>query len=82
METGWTGDGPARLNALFAEALPEVNWTEDRYQGYVRVEFTQTDAQVDFVAVDTYLSRDYRVSRLRRTVIRKQDGGLMLEAEG
>ena len=81
VETGWTGDGPARLNALFAEALPEVNWTEDRYQGYVRVEFTQTDAQVDFVAVDTCLSRDYRVSRLRRTVIRKQAGGLMLETE-
>ena len=81
VETGWTGDGPARLNALFAEALPEVNWTEDRYQGYVRVEFTQTDAQVDFVAVDTCLSRDYRVSRLRRTVIRKQASGLMLETE-
>jgi len=82
VETGWMGDGPERLNRLFTEALPEVNWTEDRFQGYVRVELKKTHAQVDFIAVDTCLSPDYRTRRLRRTVIRKTAAGLMLETGG
>jgi alkaline phosphatase D len=82
VETGWLGDGPARLNRLFAQSLPEVNWTEDRFQGYVRLEFTKAEAQVDFIAVDTCLSPEYRTRSLRRTVIRRTASGLMLETGG
>lgn len=80
VETGWTEDGPERLNALFAAALPEVNWTEDRYQGYVRVELTAAKASVEFLAVDTCLSPEYRLSCLRKTLVRRQGGKLLVQA--
>jgi phosphodiesterase/alkaline phosphatase D-like protein len=80
VETGWIGDGPELLNAAFAERLPEVNWTEDRYQGFVRVELTAAEASVEFLAVDTCLSPDYRISRLRKILIRRLDGNLYVEA--
>ena len=81
VETGWTGDGPELLNAAFAERLPEVNWTEDRYQGFVRVELTAAEASVEFLAVDTCLSPDYRISRLRKILIRRLDDNLYIEAQ-
>jgi hypothetical protein len=76
---GWLEDGPERLNKLFADALAEVNWTEDRYQGYVRIELSRTEAQVDFVAVNTCLSPEYKVRSLRKTLIRKLDSQLVLQ---
>lgn len=81
VETGWTGDGPERLNALFAAALPEVNWTEDRFQGYVRVVLTRSSADVEFVAVDTCLSPDYSLKSLRKTRIEKQADGFALTSD-
>ena len=79
VETGWLEDGPERLNKLFADALAEVNWTEDRYQGYVRIELSRTEAQVDFVAVNTCLSPEYKVRTVRKTLIRKLDSQLVLQ---
>lgn len=80
VETGWIGDGPERLNALFSAALPEVNWTEDRHQGYVRIELTASEARLEFLAVSTCLSPEYRLSRLRKSVIRRVGGHLEVQA--
>jgi len=80
VETGWMGDGPERLNALFSAALPEVNWTEDRHQGYVRIELTASEARSEFLAVSTCLSPEYRLSRLRKSVIRRVGGNLEVQA--
>lgn len=76
---GWLEDGPKWLNKLFADALAEVNWTEDRYQGYVRIELSRADSKVDFVAVNICLSPEYKVRSLRKTLIRKLDSQLVLQ---
>ena len=81
VETGWTGDGPQRLNALFAAALPEVNWAEDRYQGYVRAKLTALEARIEFLAVSTCLTPEYRVIPLRKSVIQRLDGTLQLTVQ-
>jgi phosphodiesterase/alkaline phosphatase D-like protein len=80
VETGWIGDAPEQLNALFSAALPEVNWTEDRHQGYVRIELTASEARSEFLAVSTCLSTEYRLSRLRKSVIRRVGGNLEVQA--
>lgn len=81
VDTGWKGDAPARLNILFAEALPEVNWTEDSYQGYVRVVFTASQADVNFMAVDNCLTTRYELRSLRRTRIVRGGQTLRLQPE-
>lgn len=61
------GDATARaLDKAFAEHIPEVVWTDNMHQGYVRLEFGREQGMATFVAVDTVLSPDYRVTVLHR----------------
>jgi len=70
-------EGTARaLDAAFAEHVPEVIWTDNMHQGYVRLDLTRAHGTASFVAVDTVLSPEYRTRIVQRYSILRQDGGL------
>ncbi|SFF89920.1 alkaline phosphatase D [Novosphingobium sp. CF614] len=78
-----SGFGDATVRALdkaYAEHIPEVAWTDDRHQGYVRVEFGREQGMATFVAVDTVLSPDYRTLVLRRVPFARRNGGVEIGA--
>ena len=66
IESGWDEETSRALDQLFAEQLPEVEWTDNMHQGYVRVEMTPTDLTGTFVAVDTVLKPEYRTLELHK----------------
>lgn len=73
------GDAAARaLDTAYAEHIPEVVWTDNMHQGYVRVEFGREHGVATFIAVDTVLSADYRAFVLRHVPFARRDGQLVL----
>ena len=68
-------DATARsLDGAYAEHIPEVVWTDNMHQGYVRVEFGREQGTATFVAVDTVLSPSYRTAVLRRVPFARRNG--------
>ncbi len=74
VETGWDEEMSERLDRLFERELPEVVWTDNFHQGYLRIDLTHDDARAVFVAVDTVLTPDYRSSALKQTRIIRDRG--------
>jgi alkaline phosphatase D len=72
VESGWDQETATRLDRLFEQELPEVVWTDNLHQGYVRVTLTHNGARADFVAVDTVLVPEFRAFVLRSTGIARQ----------
>jgi alkaline phosphatase D len=66
-----------RIDAIFAEGMPEVRWTESVHNGYVRLVLTPEAADVTFVGVDTVLVPEYRTLELKKERIVKSDGTLV-----
>lgn len=65
VESGF-GDATSRaLDAAYAAHIPEVAWTDNMHQGYVRIEFGRDRGLATFIAVDTVLSTDYRTTVLK-----------------
>lgn len=70
-----SGFGEATSRALdkaYAEHIPEVTWTDNMHQGYVRVEFERERGMATFVGVDTVLTPSYRTMVLRRAPFERQ----------
>lgn len=66
VESGF-GDAMSRaLDAAYAAHIPEVAWTDNMHQGYMRVDFARDRGVATFIAVDTVLSPDYRTLVLKR----------------
>lgn len=64
-----SGFGPKLSRALdkaFADHIPEVEWTDNMHQGYVRVEFGRKSGTAHFIAVSTLLSRRYNTQTIRK----------------
>lgn len=76
VESGWDAETSRRLDAIFAEQLAEVEWTDNTHQGYVRVLLERESGRAAFVAVDTVLSQDYRTEIVRETRLARE-GGLL-----
>lgn len=73
------GDATARaLDKAYADHIPEVTWTDNMHQGYVRVEFERDRGVATFVAVDTVLTPLYRTMVLRRTPFARKGGEVVL----
>ena len=71
-----------KLDKAFADHNPEVVWTDNAHQGYVRLDLRRHGGQAVVVAVDTVLRRDYRAFVLKRFAIRSKAGTLeMTEAK-
>jgi len=78
VESGFGPELSARLDQAFAEHNPEVVWTDNLHQGYVRLDLRRLVARADFVAVDTVMSRLYRTRLLKRFAMVRRDGALGL----
>ncbi|OCC23421.1 alkaline phosphatase [Croceicoccus estronivorus] len=77
-----SGFGPGlsqSLDRAFAEYVPEVLWTDNMHNGYVRLDLERDHARASFIAVDTVLTTAYRVGTLRRYAVNKRDGALSLD---
>ena len=68
----------AKLDRALEEHNPEVVWTDNLHQGYVRLVLGRNGGQADFVAVDTVLSRRYRARSVKRFGITPSTNGLTL----
>ncbi len=68
----------AKLDRALEEHNPEVVWTDNLHQGYVRLVLGRNGGQADFVAVDTVLSRRYRARSVKRFGITPGTNGLTL----
>lgn len=72
-------DATARaLDKAYGENIPEVDWTDNMHQGYVRVEFGRTEGMATFVGVDTVLSPSYRTMVLKRAPFTRKSGEVTL----
>lgn len=71
VESGFGDDLARALDRVFAEHVPEVDWTDNMHQGYVRLELERARAEATFVAVDTVRSRDFRPFILNRLAIER-----------
>lgn len=65
IESGFGPEMSVTLDKAYAEHMPEVVWTDNMHQGYVRVEFGRERGTASFVAVSTVLSRDYTTKVIR-----------------
>lgn len=79
MDSGFGPELSPRLDQAFADNLPEVVWTDNMHNGYVRLDLDRRGALASFVTVDTVASQDYRPGILRRYAIHADNGQLKLE---
>jgi alkaline phosphatase D len=74
VDTGLDPEVGRRLDAIYAEHMPEVHWTEGLHNGYVRVVLGREEAVATVVAVDTVMSTDYATEELFTGRIVRSDG--------
>ncbi|HMO68575.1 MAG TPA: alkaline phosphatase D family protein [Novosphingobium sp.] len=72
--SGFGADVSVRLDRAFEAHNPEVVWTDNMHQGYVRLNLRHDGARTAFVAVDTVTSRAYRTRVLRRFGLVRRKG--------
>ena len=77
VEQGFDAETAARIDALFSEHVPEVRWTDNLHQGYIRLTLERTQARADFVAVSTVFSPDYSVFVLRTEILERREDTLV-----
>lgn len=78
IDSGFDPVTSAKLDRALEEHNPEVVWTDNLHQGYVRLVLGRSGGQADFVAVDTVLSRRYRTRSIKRFAITPGANGLTL----
>ena len=79
VESGFDPDTASKLDQAFAEHNPEVIWTDNLHQGYVRLVLTPSAGHASFIAVDTVTSPVYRARAISEWNLRKVAGELALE---
>lgn len=82
VESGFDPATARRLDAALAEHNPEVLWTDNLHQGFVRLELRRDAARATFVAVDTVLRPQAGTSVLSQWRIGRSDGTLALDRLG
>lgn len=76
VESGF-GDALSRaLDQAFADHIPEVVWTDNMHQGYVRLDLHRDQAEATFIAVDTIQNKAFRSSIVNRFGIVRDPGGI------
>ncbi|WP_285021067.1 alkaline phosphatase D family protein [Novosphingobium sp. fls2-241-R2A-195] len=71
MDSGFGEDMSRKLDKAYADHMPEVVWTDNMHQGYVRMQFGRETGTASFVAVSTVLSRDYTTNVIRKDDFRR-----------
>ncbi len=78
IESGFGEDLSRKLDAALAEHNPEVLWTDNMHQGYVRLELGHNGGEARFIAVDTVLAPQYRTFALKNYAISHRGKALRL----
>lgn len=78
VESGFGEDLSRDLDRAFETHCPEIEWTDNMHQGYVRLELGREQALASFIAVDTVLSRDFRPMIVQRRAILRENGSVRL----
>ena len=79
VDSGFDDKTARALDKAFANALPEVLWTDNMHQGYVRVSLQPDRAEADFVAVSTVLATDYTTDTIKSYRIEPEAASLRIE---
>lgn len=79
VESGFDRATSAKLDAAFADHNPEVLWTDNFHQGYVRLDLTRTIGRATFIAVDNLATRKYRAFPVSQWQIARGPDGLNLK---
>ncbi len=82
VESGFDPATARRLDAALAEHNPEVLWTDNLHQGFVRLELRRDAARATFVAVDTVLRPQAGTSVLSQWRINRSGTTLALDRLG
>ncbi len=77
VESGFGDELSRALDKAFTDLIPEVVWTDNMHQGYVRLDLRRDAAEATFIAVDTIRSRAFRPFIVNRVMIMHEDGGLV-----
>jgi alkaline phosphatase D len=76
VESGF-GDALSRkLDQAFVDHIPEVVWTDNMHQGYVRLDLRRDRGEASFIAVDTVRSRAFRSMIVNRFPILRHPQGI------
>lgn len=76
VESGF-GDALSRkLDQAFVDHIPEVVWTDNMHQGYVRLDLRRDQGEASFIAVDTVRSRAFRSMIVNRVPIQRNPQGI------
>ncbi|GAA4759752.1 alkaline phosphatase D family protein [Novosphingobium ginsenosidimutans] len=78
IESGFDPATAARLDAAFAEHNPEVVWTDNLHQGYVRVVLTRNEGRASFIAMSNIRSQRYTARPVSEWRMVRGDAGLDL----
>jgi len=78
IESGFDPETAAKLDAAFAEHNPEVVWTDNLHQGYVRVVLTPNEGRASFVAMSNIRSQRYAAQTVSDWRIVRGAAGLEL----
>lgn len=78
IDSGFDPATAGKLDAALAAHNPEILWTDNLHQGYVRLELTRSIGRATFVAVDNILSAQYHPFNVSQWQISKGKGGLDL----
>ncbi|RNJ62845.1 MAG: alkaline phosphatase [Porphyrobacter sp. IPPAS B-1204] len=60
VESGFGDELSRALDQAFIDHIPEVTWTDNMHQGYVRLELQPDAAEATFIAVDTVRDTAFR----------------------
>lgn len=77
--SGFARDLSERLDRAFEAHNPEVEWTDNLHQGYVRLALRRTAALAEFVAVDTLTAPSTATQTLKRFGLTRRGKALRLE---
>ncbi|MEZ6002268.1 alkaline phosphatase [Hyphomonas sp.] len=79
VDSGFDNDTAQALDKAFSDYVPEVAWTDNMHQGYVRVVLHPDAAEASFIAVSTVLQPTYMAGSIKNFSIRKEGAGLSLQ---
>ena len=75
-ESGF-GDALSRaLDKAFSDHVPEVVWTDNMRQGYVRLDLRREEAEATFIAIDTIRIRAFRPFIVNRFAVARDGKGI------
>lgn len=79
VDSGFDRATAAKLDTILATHNPEVLWTDNLHQGYVRLELTRKIGRATFIAVSNLASPQYRTTALSQWQIARGADGLDLK---